>query len=113
VWDAATGQPLCEPMRHEANVYSAMFNAAGDRVLTSALDFKARIWDVRPGMIAPRRFAHGKGVRAAHFSPDGRKVLTASADTTAQLWDTFTGEPLALPVCSQRQHCASVEHGHK
>ena len=36
VWDAATGKPLGEPMRHEAEVVAASFSADGHRVVTAS-----------------------------------------------------------------------------
>ena len=35
VWDAATGKPLGEPMRHEGGVDSAAFSPDGTRVVTA------------------------------------------------------------------------------
>ena len=44
LWDAATGAPLGEPMRHEGAVLSAAFGPDGARVLTTSDDGTARLW---------------------------------------------------------------------
>ena len=33
-WDACSGQPLAEPLKHQANVDSAIFSPDGTRVVT-------------------------------------------------------------------------------
>jgi WD40 repeat protein len=50
IWDAATGKPVGEPLRHEDGVMSAAFSPDGTRVVTASLDNTARIWDVRRGV---------------------------------------------------------------
>ncbi len=46
VWDAITGQPLTEPLKHEAEVWIAQFSADGQRVVTASSDKTARVWEV-------------------------------------------------------------------
>ncbi|MDR3403246.1 MAG: protein kinase [Chthoniobacter sp.] len=45
LWDAATGKPLGEPMRHEQGVGSASFSPDGTRIVTTSQDKTARVWD--------------------------------------------------------------------
>ena len=52
VWDAASGKPLGEPMRHEDDVKSAQFSPDGSRIVTASDDKTARVWDVK-GMLRP------------------------------------------------------------
>jgi WD40 repeat protein len=49
VWDAATGKPIGEPLRHEGPVNAASFSADGTRIVTASADDTARIWDVSVG----------------------------------------------------------------
>jgi dipeptidyl aminopeptidase/acylaminoacyl peptidase len=44
IWDAASGAPISEPMKHERDVTSAQFSPDGQRVLTVATDQTA-LWD--------------------------------------------------------------------
>jgi hypothetical protein len=52
VWDAATGEPLTEPMRHDNRVNAAAFSPDGSRVVTGSADGTARVWDL-PAALAP------------------------------------------------------------
>jgi hypothetical protein len=45
VWDAASGKPIGEPMKHEDDVTSAQFSPDGQRVVTASFDKTARLWD--------------------------------------------------------------------
>jgi WD40 repeat protein len=45
LWNAATGKPIGEPMKHEGAVLSAQFSPDGQRVVTASADNTARLWD--------------------------------------------------------------------
>jgi WD domain, G-beta repeat len=45
LWDAASGKPIGEPMKHEGPVNSAQFSPDGQRVVTASMDKTARLWD--------------------------------------------------------------------
>jgi WD40 repeat protein len=48
IWDAATGQPIGEPLKgHEGAVQSAAFSPDGRRIVTTS-DNTARLWEVFP-----------------------------------------------------------------
>jgi hypothetical protein len=49
LWDAATGQPVAEPLRHEGGIRSAVFSSDGARILTASDDETARLWDAATG----------------------------------------------------------------
>ena len=49
LWDARSGKPLGEPLRHEGGVSAVAFSPEGDRVLTGSSDNTARLWDARSG----------------------------------------------------------------
>ena len=78
LWDASTGIPLGEPLRHDGNVYAAVFSPNGRTVLSGS-DNEARLWWMLRGTHLP----HQAPVQAVAFSPDGNTLLTASDDTTA------------------------------
>ena len=76
VWDAQTGQPLTEPLRHASKVVSAQFSPDGKRVVTASDDRTARVWDAQTGQpltepLQTRRVASF----SAQFSPDGKRVV--------------------------------------
>ena len=49
LWDAASGKPIGEPMKHEGIVYSAQFSPDGQRVVTASADKTAQLWDAASG----------------------------------------------------------------
>ena len=87
LWDAASGKPIGEPMKHEGGVISAQFSPDGQRVVTASEDKTARLWDAASGKPIGEPMKHEDGVYSAQFSPDGQRVVTASEDKTARLWD--------------------------
>jgi WD40 repeat protein len=89
-WDAASGKPIGEPMKHEDIVKSAQFSPDGQRVVTASFDKTARLWDAASGRPLGEPMKHENFVESAQFSPDGQRVVTASDDKTARLWDAAT-----------------------
>src|SRR5262249_44909685 len=109
VWDAESGKPVGEPMRHDATVASASFSPDGRRILTASGD-NARVWDAESGKPVGQPMRHDAGVVvAASFSPDGLRIVTASYvfrrseglifhNGTARVWDAESGKPVGEPM---------------
>jgi WD40 repeat protein len=107
LWDAHTGQPIGEPMRHEKGkwVHMAKFSPNGDWLVTASWDGTARVWSahtakarINPQNGGPVVMKHDRNrVTAVSFSPDGQSVATACWDGKARLWDARSGEPLRVP----------------
>jgi WD40 repeat protein len=98
LWDAASGKPVGEPMKHEQPVNSAQFSPDGQRVVTASKDGTARLWDATSGKPIGESMKHDNEVWSAQFSPDGQRVVTASADKTARVWDASSGKPIGAPM---------------
>ncbi len=107
VWEAQTGQPVTEPMKHGDSVNSAQFSPDGKRIVTTSDDRTARIWDAQTGQPVTEPIKPGGPVYTAQFSPDGKRIVTAQSlqinlreagDYTARVWDAQTGQPLTEPM---------------
>jgi tetratricopeptide (TPR) repeat protein len=96
VWDAATGKPVTQPLKHNGIVRHIEFSPDGRRVATASEDGTAQVWDARTGSKVASPLKHKDSVWHVTFSPDGRTVATASSDTTAGIWDVETGQ-LVIP----------------
>ncbi|MBK7986985.1 MAG: hypothetical protein IPK11_08750 [Ignavibacteria bacterium] len=87
LWDANTGDLLFTLKGHNGRIYSAKFNAAGDKVLTASTDFTSKLWDVATGRLLATLSGHVAVVNSAVFNSKGDKIVTASEDGTAKMWD--------------------------
>lgn len=96
IWDI-NGETLLQTFTgHTKPLNSAVFNTAGDRVLTASDDGTVGLWDVANGALPLLMFRgiEGRWVRSAIFNVAGDRVLTASNDGTVRLWDAKNGETL-------------------
>ena len=110
LWDASTGRMMGAVMAHDRSGMDrnafleglkpivAQFNHDGSRVVTGAVDHRARVWDGHTGEPITPWMQHEDWVLFVQFSPDGAWVATASKDGTACLWDAKTGERLGRPM---------------
>jgi WD40 repeat protein len=98
LWDARTGAPRGEPLKHEGWVVAVALSPDGQTVLTGSHDQTARLWDARTGAPRSEPLKHDHPVVAVEFSPDGQTVFTASSDKTARSWD------MAVPVIVDSQY---------
>jgi roadblock/LC7 domain-containing protein len=103
VWDAESGKPAGEPIRHESLVNAASFSPDGRRIVTGCIDQTARVWDAESGKPIGEPMRHeGEPMRgavtAASFSPDGRRIVTGSIDQTVRVWDAESGKPIGEPM---------------
>ena len=99
VWDAKTGKPVTEQLKHEKTVNSAAFSPDGKYIVTASGDNTARVWDAKTGEPVTEPLKHESIVNSAVFSPDGKYIVTASMDNTARVWEFI---PLPLKVVIEK-----------
>jgi eukaryotic-like serine/threonine-protein kinase len=98
LWNAANGEPVGEPMKHEAEVLSAQFSDDGQKIVTASVDGSVKIWASDTCQLVAAAMRHDDIVHFASFSPDRQKVVTASRDKSVRIWNAQTGQPLGAPL---------------
>lgn len=92
-WDASSGSPVGQPMRHQSPVHSLAFEASGRRVATGARnDTSVRLWAVPSGeplteLIINGSFLFDFEVSYLAWTPKGDLITTTSAWPTIEYWD--------------------------
>ena len=79
---------------HDAGVYSAVYSADGQRIVTGSGDKTAKVWDAKTGQELLTLKGHDNLLWSAGYSPDGQRIVTASWDKTAKVWEANTGKEL-------------------
>jgi WD40 repeat protein len=82
-----SGRILAAIEAHSRVVTRAVFNVAGNRLLTTSNDGSAKIWDAWKGALVATLAGHEKPVVDGAFDPAGNVIATASEDSTARIWD--------------------------
>ncbi len=89
---------LILPVGHTDKLTTAAYSPDGKKILTSSVDFTAKIWNAETGQLLSSLKGHTGSVSRALFSPDGTKVVTISnnevykGDSSFRLWNAITGD---------------------
>ncbi|MFO0806888.1 MAG: WD40 repeat domain-containing serine/threonine-protein kinase [Gemmataceae bacterium] len=93
IWDAATGKPVGEAMRHPQAVRSLAISPNGRLVATTADDNIVRLWD-GDGRATGREFKMVEYVSSTQFCPDNRRLLVSLPGNALAVYDAEIGERL-------------------
>jgi WD40 repeat protein/serine/threonine protein kinase len=72
LWDAATGKPLGELMRHAGGISAVAFSRDGKMFATGSGDGTAQLWDFATGKPLGRPLRHVHWPLFVEFTPDGK-----------------------------------------
>jgi WD40 repeat protein/tRNA A-37 threonylcarbamoyl transferase component Bud32 len=95
LWDARTGAPVGEVMRHDWPVTFVEFSPDGSCIVTQAHE-TVRLWNAQTGSTIGQPMQNNELQRPA-ISPDGGRIATVS-DEIARLWDPRTGTAVGEPM---------------
>jgi WD40 repeat protein/serine/threonine protein kinase len=92
LWNAATGERLGNPLKHERKVLQWDFTADGNRLALTDEAKNVTIWDVTGGK-ALHTFQHDgpAGFIRTAFSPDGKWFACPGPAGVLKVWDTEKG----------------------
>jgi WD40 repeat protein len=99
VWDARTGRKTASLEGHTEEVYQAVFDATGERIVTASRDGTARVWDAASGETLLVLRGHAGPVWCCAIDAGGKWIATGGDDGTTRLWDARSGEEwMTLPA---------------
>jgi WD40 repeat protein len=104
LWDADTGQPAGQPLRHPGAVRAVAFGPDGRTLLTGSEDKAARLWELPAHPARDTQLQRPGPLVALAFSRDGRTAVTGGGFRfedgagLVRLWDVATGQPRGVPL---------------
>ena len=104
LWNADSGKPIGNEIKHGGAVNDAEFSADGKRVATASDDRTAQVWDAFTGEPIGSPLQHAGAVVSAQFSPDpgGTYVMTEVKNGLSQGlmqgWEVKTGRRIGAPI---------------
>jgi WD40 repeat protein/tRNA A-37 threonylcarbamoyl transferase component Bud32 len=111
LWDAASGKPIGNGLKHPRQVFGFGFRADSRALVTAGYDGIVRVWDLAAGQETGRVETGDGPLLFAAFTPDGRRILTGAQNGVCRLWEVATGKPLGPPLLHPQPIHASTFQG--
>lgn len=89
LWEAVSGKPIGDSMKHKGGVTSVVFSKDGTQILTACLDGHLYVWEAascKP-IGDPTMVGEGSALYSAVLNPDETLILIAGWDKTARFWE--------------------------
>ncbi len=89
VWNAMTGQPVSDPLRHAGPISYAIgtaFSPDGSAVVTACDDLTARVWDIATARPIGPALRHKTRLALVAF-PTESQVRTGTVNGTVRVWE--------------------------
>ncbi|WFD04521.1 hypothetical protein MOBT1_003232 [Malassezia obtusa] len=93
-WCPDAPEPFAMPIPlggHRAEISSVRFFPSGEVLLTTSLDYTAKIYSAIDGSNPRTLTGHTRAVYSSAIVGRGREVLTGSLDATVRMWDVSRG----------------------
>mmetsp|Transcript_1588 Transcript_1588/g.4127 ORF Transcript_1588/g.4127 Transcript_1588/m.4127 type:complete len:883 (-) Transcript_1588:162-2810(-) len=91
VWNAETGEWVCDFTGHTDWVRTCGFSRDGERIVSGSRDGVVKVWDINNGKCISTLEGHASNVTTCRFLPDSWRVVSGSDDGTIKVWDTDSG----------------------
>jgi WD40 repeat protein len=95
-WDINTGECIKTLEGHTDCVWSIVFTADGQTLISSSDDQTIKLWDVNSGQCLKTLEGHDSWIWAIALHKDNRTLASGSFDRTIRLWDIETGNCLKI-----------------
>jgi len=93
LWNAATGDPIGNPLKHEGPALESLFSPGGEALLTVYQNGTWQLWDTHGGEPIGEEIPIGTSPCASMFGKDGKSVLLLDKKGNLSKFDTSWMDP--------------------
>ncbi|WFD44960.1 hypothetical protein MPSI1_003635 [Malassezia psittaci] len=112
-WDASsTNDNFKRPIPlagHRADITNVRFFPSGEVVLSTSLDYQARIYSAIDGSNPRILKGHTRAIYSSAVLGIGREVITGSLDATVKVWDVSRGDATFTHATQDKSGVLSLE----